>query len=451
MIERRAKRSSKTLATLTFGAVLLAVAAGLIGTRFTSPAQVAADAAPPRPSVITAAVAYGTLQNSVVLRAEVDDAAPVDVAVPDDLGDSLPVITNLNVAQGSLVHEGQVLMVVAGRPIVVMSGMIPAFRDLSPGENGIDVAELQAALRRLGYGIGNDPAGVFAFGTEQAVRSLYTHLGFDVVLNPPDADAQVASLAATVAADKQSATAADEAADEAVGAAGRGSAAAASARNAATSATAQLEGAEQALANAQATMGAMVPRGEVVFVPALPASVETLSVSLGGSAPAQGGAVCQIGSGKVVLETTADQSQLGEISVGQTAAATSEVSNVSFQAVVSSVSQQPTSQSLENQAAAGFPVSLTPTSALAPDLVGQNVAVSIDTAGSAGKVWIVPVAAVVTDAEGHSFIIIDNAGRQEQVSVEPGMTAGGREAVTPIDGSSLVAGEAVVLGMAPAG
>ena len=42
---------------------------------------------------------------------------------------------------------GSVIVEVAGRPLFVFPGTVPAYRNLSPGETGTDVAQLQAGLR----------------------------------------------------------------------------------------------------------------------------------------------------------------------------------------------------------------------------------------------------------------------------------------------------------------
>ncbi len=47
---------------------------------------------------------------------------------------------------GSIVGQGSVLLEVAGQPFFVLQGTVPAYRNLEPGETGLDVTELQDDL-----------------------------------------------------------------------------------------------------------------------------------------------------------------------------------------------------------------------------------------------------------------------------------------------------------------
>jgi hypothetical protein len=53
-------------------------------------------------------------------------------------------------AAGQVVSQGQVLYAVSGSPVVLLYGPVPAYRDLSQGMTGPDVAELNTDLVRLG-------------------------------------------------------------------------------------------------------------------------------------------------------------------------------------------------------------------------------------------------------------------------------------------------------------
>jgi peptidoglycan hydrolase-like protein with peptidoglycan-binding domain len=69
---------------------------------------------------------------------------------------------------------------VAGQPLFVFEGSVPAYRDLAPGDSGTDVAQLQAGLESLGYSIGSDTSGVYGAGTEGAVAAYYQAIGYPV-------------------------------------------------------------------------------------------------------------------------------------------------------------------------------------------------------------------------------------------------------------------------------
>jgi multidrug efflux pump subunit AcrA (membrane-fusion protein) len=54
---------------------------------------------------------------------------------------------------GQVVHQGQSLYEVNGKPVVLMYGKMPVWREFSSGmSDGADVKQLQAALKALGYG-----------------------------------------------------------------------------------------------------------------------------------------------------------------------------------------------------------------------------------------------------------------------------------------------------------
>ncbi|WKZ83452.1 MAG: peptidoglycan-binding domain-containing protein [Acidimicrobiia bacterium] len=70
------------------------------------------------------------------------------------------------------------MAVVSGRPVIVLGGEFPLYRDLERGMEGPDVSLIQEALIRLGY-LDAEADGVFGRDTEIAVAALYEHLGFD--------------------------------------------------------------------------------------------------------------------------------------------------------------------------------------------------------------------------------------------------------------------------------
>lgn len=430
--------------SVLLGAAILAAVVGVSLQYFKSPSEVAASASPPKPSLLTTSVVYGPLDAGILFRADVGDASPVQIGVPDSLGNWLPIVTSLNVGPGATVAEGDVVMSIAGRPVIAMLGTIPAYRDMSPGDDGIDIQELQLSLRRLGYSTGADRLGTYGYGTEEAVRRMYHHDGFDVVTSPPDADAQLARLAGNVDA-AQAALTAQQATAASIGASNKDSEAA---KSAVASAITTLADAQAALSAGEASMGASVPRGEAVFVPSLPQKVVSLSVGLGGLAPAGSQPLGDIGSGKVVLNGAVDSTDASSVRVGQMARVTSDLTGASFDARVVSVSKQgSTSSDSGSSSSVAYPVYLEPAGPISSDFLGQNVQVKVETAASQGDTDIVPAAAVTTTANGTSFVtVVGRNGKTQDVRVRPGLTANGKEGVTPIDGV-LVKGQQVVIGV----
>jgi hypothetical protein len=81
---------------------------------------------------------------------------------------------------GETVPQGRVLYRVDGAPVVLLHGSTPAYRTLSEGATGADVAELNADLVRLGYATRaelNPRADNFSWETAAALERLQAHLG----------------------------------------------------------------------------------------------------------------------------------------------------------------------------------------------------------------------------------------------------------------------------------
>jgi len=151
------------------GAALLAIG-GLIGASFVkSPQQIAADTAAPPPTVTTAKVVSQILTSSVQMRGvvypgtqyDVYPSAPESDSAASDTGSAAGgsaaggsatggspgavYISRLDVAAGQRISNGEQLASIDGEPLFALAGRVPAWRDITPGESGPDVAELQKA------------------------------------------------------------------------------------------------------------------------------------------------------------------------------------------------------------------------------------------------------------------------------------------------------------------
>lgn len=90
----------------------------------------------------------------------VDDADGVITALP---------------ALGQVISQGQPLYSVDGRPVILLYGSVPAYRDLSVGLTGQDVQQLNADLVTLGYAA--PKSDVFTDGTAAALERFQRHDG----------------------------------------------------------------------------------------------------------------------------------------------------------------------------------------------------------------------------------------------------------------------------------
>jgi peptidoglycan hydrolase-like protein with peptidoglycan-binding domain len=151
-------------------------ATGLAAARLIqSPSELAARSAAPAPLIMTAVARMRVLSDAIVLPGTVRPGHTVAVTA------SAPyrtlVVTGLPAKLGSRAWPGHVLAQVDGRPVILLRGRLPAYRDLREGDTGPDVSQLQAALVGLGYA-DYDPAGYFGPSTALAIETLYQNLGY---------------------------------------------------------------------------------------------------------------------------------------------------------------------------------------------------------------------------------------------------------------------------------
>ena len=194
----RLARRRRVLLGVGIAAALLAVG-GLIGASFVkSPQQLAADTAAPPATVTTAAVVSQILTSSVEMRGVVYPATEYDVypSAPSAAGSAGGSAAGGSAARpaagrrrrctsrswtsrpAARSRNGEQLAEIDGEPLFALTGPVPAWRDLTPGESGPDVAELQKALASLGYYDDGDTPGYFGPATEYAVSLYYEHLGY---------------------------------------------------------------------------------------------------------------------------------------------------------------------------------------------------------------------------------------------------------------------------------
>jgi hypothetical protein len=170
----------KQTAALALAAVVgLALVGWVAARQIQSPAEVAANTAPPKPSPITVPVVRRTLSTDVIVRGTVRYGAPVNVALATSAvkAGSSDLVTR-PAQRNARLRMGDVAMAVDGRPVFVLPGTVPMHRDLYRGLAGPDVFQLEAALRQMGF----DPGAVdgrFDAATGRGVSNWYLSQGFD--------------------------------------------------------------------------------------------------------------------------------------------------------------------------------------------------------------------------------------------------------------------------------
>lgn len=433
-------------------AVLAAAGGWVLAGLVRSPAQAAANAAAPPPSVITAIVEHRVLRSQVVTRGQVVTSRTVTVSPQGLGGEGVSVVTAVRVRVGQKVRPGQLLMSVSGRPVVVLHGKIPAYRDLRPGDTGSDVAQLQRALTELGYRTGGDRRGHYGPGTAQAIEKLYSHLGFRPQPASPD-DAQVVQSAQDAVTGAQRAltaqreTVADQrrAVRHAKGRAARAEAERGlrDAQRQQGYAQSDLARAQQELDRARASTGPMLPRDEVVFLPTTTARVQKVSAAVGGEVPAD---AIVLSTGELLVVASLDPLDEPLVRAGQRVELYSEVLDRSVAGAVTSLTATPPGGT--DDGGGGTYAVITPDGALPADFADQDVRVTIAAATSDGAVMVVPVSALSSGADGRTTVtVLGPDGAQRRVAVVTLVDADGFVGIRPENPDELAVGAQVVVGV----
>ena len=178
--QKRKPWQGRRLVMLVAGVAVASLLAGIAIMQFiVSPAELAARSEPPKAGLVTAPLEVRVIANTVVTRADVSYAGAVNATI--DTGEERAIVTGRVPKVGSVLNAKDVALEVAGRPVIVLPGDLPAYRDLSIGSVGPDVAQLQAALIGLGYSL--EPTDTFTEATSQTIAALYADLGYQ----PPSA------------------------------------------------------------------------------------------------------------------------------------------------------------------------------------------------------------------------------------------------------------------------
>jgi HlyD family secretion protein len=432
----RLVRRRRVLVGVGAGAGLLAVG-GLIGASFVkSPQQLAADTAAPPPTLTTAGVVSQVLTSSVQMRGVVYPSVQYDVYVsapesdsgagaggssspagaggggPSSAGASTGAvyISGLEVAAGDTIRNGEQLAELDGEPLFVLTGPVPAWRDLVPGESGPDVSELQDALGKLGYYDGGDTPGYFGAATQDAVAAYYQHLGY----TPPASGGVPATDVLFVPSLPAKVVAVNGAAGQQPG----------------------QPFLELAARRALALTGELPPAYAGQVKPGLKVSIydEVTGIHAAGTVTGLGPATVTVPAGTVV-------------NIGSGAATAAAASAASASSSNSGSTGSSGSASSSSSGGSTFiPLTVAPSRPLAARLNGENVLVSVQTGKTEGPVLTVPVAAIVTSASGTSYVTVTGPhGGQTQVPVTPGISEDGYVQVTPAKPGTLKSGQRVVV------
>ena len=160
---------------LIVAVAIVSLTVGGVASRFIiSPGDAAVRTREPDPSNIAVPVERRELVSKVVTRGEIALGDAFSLSIPATEGS---VVTEHPPTAGAKLAEGDLLVEVSERPVLLLSGPVPMYRDMLPGSTGADVEQLEQSLKRLGF----DPGVVdakFDGATEKALADLYQARGY---------------------------------------------------------------------------------------------------------------------------------------------------------------------------------------------------------------------------------------------------------------------------------
>ncbi|MFG2975381.1 peptidoglycan-binding protein [Streptomyces sp. NPDC048331] len=437
-----------------------------IASQARTPEQRASDAAAPPPSRITGKVSDQQLVERMELTGKVETASRTTITGVQPQGTNRAVVTALPTAAGKSLKAGAVVAEVSGRPVLLLPGRFPAYRDLKAGDKGPDVQQLQRALQPL-YGTAVN--GTYGPATVEAVRKLYVAAGYEAPAGQgPSTTGGSGSAPGTArtggaAAGGGAAPRGGAETDGGTGAAGTGGASAPPAR-----------GADTPPAAGPAKPGEVLPAAEVAYVGTLPATVVQVTAAVGDAADKP---LLVLGSGgrQVRAVLSADQrSRLRDLpadavirfGTGPYEGREGTLGSLDSSADDKNGDQQGKNAGQDGAAAAGTAGAGTagagtagagngsgsaggrhealfvPSGAEAAEGATQQIAVELRRSPKGSLT--VPVSAVWTDLGGSSTVTVTEGGKERNIPVEVLFTHEGLSAVHALDGN-LTAGRTVVL------
>lgn len=146
------------------------VAAGSGAWLWAGNASTGAAPAPAVGPVATATVERGAIALTLRWDGTLDHGSPLTITSPNQ-----GTITRLP-DQDATVARGEELYRIDERPVILLYGVVPMYRDLRPGDSGVDVEQLEANLAELGYG-GFTVDDQYTAATGEAVRGWQADLG----------------------------------------------------------------------------------------------------------------------------------------------------------------------------------------------------------------------------------------------------------------------------------
>lgn len=364
-----------------------------------SPHDVAARSTAPPASTLTAVARWQVLHEAITAQGIVRSARKITVMGRAPY--ATVTLTRIPVKPGDRVRPGHVIAEIDGRPVILLRGRLPAYRNLHEGDGGPDVAQLQRALQSLGYA-DFDPSGYFGDSTALALLLFYRHLGYDAPVYHPRL------------------------------------------RRAKAEASPAVRGIASKLTASEIVIpSAYLPRSEVVFIPAASALVTSVAARVGDLVG--NSAVLTLATGNPYVSAVLSQHQAAQARRGMPARIVTANPQLTVRGTVTRIGHLPTEGA---PGAGGYQVLVRPRRALAQRMIGASVRLTLTARVTTAPILTVPVAAVLAAAHQRSaYVVKITAGRRVRVAIFTGPTADGLVAVQSVRRGELRPGDRVLIGV----
>ncbi|MFE5558735.1 peptidoglycan-binding protein [Streptomyces sp. NPDC056544] len=480
------QRSRRGLVVAAVAVVLFGSSGSVwwIASQARTPEQRASNAAAPPPSQITGKVSDQQLVEKMELTGKVETASRTTITGVQPQGTSRAVVTALPAAAGKSLKAGAVVAEVSGRPVLLLPGRFPAYRDLKAGDKGPDVQQLQRALQPL-YGTAVN--GTYGPATVEAVRKLYGAAGYEAPAGQGQSTTGGGASSAGTArggeasagggtaprggAETDGGTGAAPGTGGTSGASGASGTGGAGGAGGASAPPARGPDTPPASAAGPAKPGELLPAAELAYVSALPATVVQVAAAVGDAADKP---LVVLGSGgrQVRAALSADQrTQLRDLpadavirfGTGPYEGREGTLGSLHSPSDGKSGDQQGKSGGQDGAATAGtagagagtgsgggaggaggqqHEALFVPTGAEAKE--GSTQQISVELRRSPKGALTVPVSAVWTDLGGSSTVTVTEGGKERNIPVEVLFTHEGLSAVRALD-ENLAVGQTLVL------
>ena len=191
-------------------------------------------------------------------------------------------------------------------------------------------------------------------------------------------------------------------------------------------------------------LGIQIPAGEILFFPTLPARIDDVKLKVGDEIT---GPVMTVTSAHLVVESALSAADAKLVKEGGAVTIKAPDSGAEATGAVTQIATTPGTNGVDPQR---YYLEVTP-AGLDPGLAGASVVQTISVQTTQGEVLAVPVAALSMASDGTTRVQVQPGRAPARfVTVEPGLSAKGLVAVTPV-GGDLGPGDLVVVGENNAG